>query len=321
MTDRRRVMIVGIAPISAIGIGREDFTRGLVEGRQGIREVQSFNPAAFSYTLAAECLDFALEDFLESAKTYLDRCSQLTLAACAMALQDVGGTNGEVAPERVGLVLGTAYGPLDTLWAHTQRVQQGGLRRASSVLFLHSFVNTPLSLASIEFNICGPVTCFCQGLASAGAALQFAMDLIAEEAADLVLSGGVDTLSEVLYAALDEEGRLNGEFIPGEGAALLALRRDSTEALAELRAVAVATVPQDAESAECLARQRAIKQAGLAEHELTVYQPPREYGRPFGATLAMDICAAICEGLPQQPVLISCSDPAGLGCAAVLERP
>ena len=118
----------------------------------------------------------------------------LTLAACALALEDAGVRPGDVRPERVGLVLGTAYGPLDTMWAHTQRVQTGGIRRASSVLFLHSFVNTPISLASIEFDIQGPVACFCQGLASAGAALQFGRDLVADGHADLVLAGGVDAL-------------------------------------------------------------------------------------------------------------------------------
>ncbi|MBM3499617.1 MAG: hypothetical protein FJX74_13235, partial [Armatimonadetes bacterium] len=218
-----RALITGLAPICAVGIGHEDFAAGLAQGREGVRPVESFNPEAYDYRVAAECLDFALADFLESEKTYLDRCSELTLAACALAFEDAGLTPGDVEPERVGLVFGTAYGPLDTMWAHTRRVQTGGLRRASSVLFLHSFVNTPISLASIEFDIRGPVACFCQGMASAGAAMQFAGDLVADGRADLVLAGGVDALSEVLYAALNDEGRLGDGFVPGEAAALLVL--------------------------------------------------------------------------------------------------
>ena len=321
-----RVLITGVAPISAIGIGREDFASGLREGRQGIRPIESFNPEAYDYRLAAECLDFALADFLDSEKTYLDRCSELTLAACALAFEDAGLAPGDLDPERVGLVFGTAHGPLDTLWAHTQRVQSGGLRRASSVLFLHSFVNTPISLASIEFDIRGPVACFCQGLASSGAALQFAAELIADGRADVVLAGGVDALSEVLYSALNEAGWLGNGFVPGEGAALLVLQSESSAAArgvaaqAELLSVGLATEPDDEPAALELAAERALQGAGLAAGAVRLFEPSTEYGRPFGATCALDLAAAISCGLPEEPYLVRVGDPSGLACAAIVGR-
>ena len=327
MATRNRVIVAGMGPISAIGIGRDDFAEGLAEGREGIREVQSFNPAAYDYNLAAECLDFAVEDYLESAKTYLDRCSELTLAACALTLEDAGVEVGAVPPERVGLALGTAYGALDSMWAHTERVQTRGARRASSVLFLHSFANTPMSLASIEYDIRGPVASFCSGMASSGAALQFGADLIADGRADLVISGGVDALSETLYAALDDQSRIGPDFIPGEGAAFLALKSASPgepsehQALAEIVAVGLTTEPSDEGAATEAACQRALAEAGLAEREVQRLEPPRQYGRPFGAACAMDICAAICQGLPDGPLMIAVSDPVGLACAVIVGRP
>ena len=327
MTDQHRALIVGIAPIASMGIGREDFSEGLTQGREGIQEVQSFNPAAYDFGLAAECLDFALEDYLESEKTYLDRCSELTLAACALALDDAGLEPGDLDSERVGLVLGTAYGALDTMWAHTQRVQKSGLRRASSVLFLHSFVNTPISLASIEFGVRGPVTCFCSGMASSGASLQFARDLVADGRSDLVLAGGVDALSELLYSALAEEGRLGPEFVPGEGAALLALMPEAVAAdrempaLGELVSVGLATDPANPWSAAWAAEEQALAEASLSRPDVRVFTPPEQYGKPFGATFGMHVCAAVCEGLGEQAVLISERDPAGMACAAVLRKP
>ena len=327
MAAENRILIAGVAPIASMGIGRGDFSQGIAEGREGIHEVQSFNPAAYDYGLAAECLDFALEDYLDSEKTYIDRCSELTLAACALALEDAGIEVGDVSPEGVGLVLGTAYGPLDSMSAHTQRVQKGGLRRASSMLFLHSFVNTPISLASIEFDIRGPVTCFCSGMASSGAALQFARDLVADGRSELALSGGVDALSEVLYAALNEEGRLGPEFVPGEGAALLALQSEATleargaTALGELLSVGLATDPANPWSAAWAAEEQALGEAGLDRGDVRVLTPPDQYGKPFGATFAMHICAAVCQEWPDGPVLISERDPAGPACAAIVGKP
>lgn len=323
---RNRVLVAGMGPISAIGVGREDFAEGLAEGRQGIREVHSFNPAAYDYNLAAECLDFAVEDYLESEKTYLDRCSELTLAACALALEDAAIRAGDWPPERVGLALGTAYGALDSMWAHTERVQSRGVRRASSVLFLHSFANTPTSLASIEFDIRGPVATFCSGMASSGAALQFGADLIADGRADLVLAGGVDALSETLYAALDDEGRIGPDFIPGEGAAFLALASPATlgargaEPLGELLAVGLAMGPSDEEGAAEAAAKSALAEAGWGMEQVRRLQPPPDYGRPFGAAGTMDICAAICAGLPDNPVMAVVSDPGGLACAVIVGR-
>lgn len=326
MATRNRVLAAGVGPISAIGVGREDFTEGLAEEREGIREVHSFNPAAYDYNLAAECLDFAVEDYLDSEKTYLDRCSELTLAACALALEDAATESGDVPPERVGLALGTAYGALDSMWAHTERVQSRGVRRASSVLFLHSFANTPTSLASIEFDIRGPVATFCSGMTSSGAALQFGGDLIADGRADLVLAGGVDALSETLYAALDDEGRIGPDFIPGEGAAFLALaspeRLEASGAapLAELLAVGLATEPSGEKAAVEAAAKSALAEAGLAKENVQTLQPPPDYGRPFGAACAMDICAAICRGLPDRPLMAVASDPNGLACAVIVGR-
>ena len=327
MPERRRVLVVGLGPISAIGIGRQDFADGLAGSRQGVREVQSFNPEAYGFTQAAECLDFALEDHLASEKTYLDRCSAFTLAGCKLALEDAGLEAGSVLPERVGLILGTGYGPLDTMWAHTARVQKSGARRASSVLFLHSFVNTPISLASIEFDIRGPVACTCSGLASSAAALQLATDLIADGRADLVLAGGVDALSETLYAALDEEGRLGPDLVAGEGAALLALQpADAALArnaapLAEIMSVGLATVPGDPVGAARAATDRALHEAGRELGEVRTFEPLREYGRPFGAACAMDVCAAICLGPPERSTVVAAADPAGLGGAVIVGRP
>ncbi len=327
MATRRRVLVAGIGPVSAIGIGREDFAEGLAEGREGIREVHSFNPAAYDFDLAAECLDFVVEDYIESEKTYLDRCSELTLAACALALEDAALKPGDVAPERLGLALGTAYGALDSMWAHTERVQTRGVRRASSVLFLHSFANTPTSLASIEFDIQGPVATFCSGMTSSGAALQFAADLIADGRADVVLAGGVDALSETLYAALDDEGRIGPDFVPGEGAALLALASPAAleacgaHPLAEVLAVGLGNEPSDEKAAAGAAGERALVQAGLTDDNTPRLSPPAEYGRPFGAACAMDVCAAICGDLPDSPVMAVVSDPCGLACAVIVGKP
>ena len=147
--DGPRPVITGVGPISAVGIGRQEFAGGLAEGREGRKEPERLATSSAGFPLLAECLDFVVEDYLLSRKTYLDRCSELALAACALAFGDAGIDWAALTHPRVGLCLGTAYGCLDSMVALTSKVQSKGVRFGSPVIFTHSFANTPTSLAAI----------------------------------------------------------------------------------------------------------------------------------------------------------------------------
>ena len=66
-----RVFITGIGPVGPLGVGREALASALVKGLQ-----------------PAELGPVRIEDFVSSAKTYLDPASVLVLAATSLALRD-----------------------------------------------------------------------------------------------------------------------------------------------------------------------------------------------------------------------------------------
>jgi len=206
------VVVTGIGAVSAIGSG-EAFFEALRQGASGITEVTILDPGESASTLAAEIAEFAVEEYLESAKTYLDRTSAFTLAAGALALRDSGYSVAAGEGLRAGVTMGTAYGCLGTMGAFWEGVLEKGPRLSSSLLFTHSYINTPVSLASIEFNLAGPHGCFCEGAASAGHALADGVIQIERGRADLMLAGGGEALSPYLYCGYAEMGWLS----PGEG--------------------------------------------------------------------------------------------------------
>ncbi len=286
-----KVVITGIGPICTIATGRQDFWAVLAEAHDAaVPEAQS----ADSNWL--RCEDFRVEDYLESEKTYLDRCSEFTLAACYLAVRDAQLDWPNLSHPRVGLCLGTAFGCLDSMLNNTTRVRTKGSRLASPVVFMHSFANTPASLAAIEDHIQGPVPTFCDGDISAGAALHYAWQALRYGQADVILAGGVDVVSNALVAALGNAPNIDRA--RAEGACLLVLER---QASAEQRAAPVLL----AEVVSCAvtggadtstARQQAITQAGqIAELDETpcIFEPPAVYGHTFGASLALDVAAAI----------------------------
>ena len=293
LSENQRVVISGAGPIASVGIGREDFLKGLREGRVGIGASERLTDTA-GFAEVAECWDFAVEDYLISKKTYLDRCSELALAACALAFADAGLVWSELDGDRIGLCLGTAYGCLEAMSNHSARVQAKGLRFGSPMIFTHAMANSPTALVAIEYGIHGPAGTFCAGSISAACALEFAFRRVRAGDADYVLAGGCEALSVALLSGLAGPDRLEPDFVPGEGGCILMLERMDTaaargaEMLAEVASVGLAVATEAKPDA---ALDAACRQADLTDKP-PVFAPPA-YGHTFGASMALDICAAI----------------------------
>ncbi len=313
----RRVWITGMGVISAIGIGRDDFAAGLRERREGRRPPERLT-GRHNLPLLAECLDFVVEDYLESEKTYLDRCSEFALAACALAWEDAQLLWRKLDHERTGLCLGTAFGCLDSMLNMTERVQTKGVRFGSPVIFSHSFINTPASLAAIEYELQGPAATFCVGDVSAGNALDYAWRLIARGDADVMLAGGVEALSLPLVSYIEHLWRQNDlaqavadiggreSFVPGEGACIFVLE---SEAQAQQRGAQPL--------AEIIASYLQEPEAPVTH---TIWRAPKELGHTFGACLALDLAAGLLSSALQEFIVQRC-DPAGSYSAVLVRRP
>lgn len=270
MVADNRVVITGAGPIASIGIGRQDFRQGLAEGREGIGPSERLADTG-AFAAVAECFDFAAEDFLVSKKTYLDRCSELVLCSCILALQDAGVDYRQIDSERLGISLGTAFGCLESMTNHSARVQAKGVRFGSPMIFTHTMANAPTSIACIEYGIRGPAATLCAGSASGACALEFALRRLRDGDADVMLAGGADALSSVLLAGL----RPDSGIVPGEGACMLVLEPRQRAAarggrvLGEIESLSV-TGEGDGEAADA---------------------PP--YGHTFAAGLPLDVCAGL----------------------------
>jgi 3-oxoacyl-(acyl-carrier-protein) synthase len=273
-----RVVITGMGLIHGLGIGLEPLMAGVGDDTE---------PDA----AAIECSDFEPEEYRESGKTYLDRCSDLTLGACYLAVRDAGLHWQDAEHPRWGVSLGTAYGCLASMLNMTGRVQQKGLRFGSPVIFTHSFANSPGALAAIEYDLQGPCMTHCLGDLSGAAALEYALRTLRLGRVDLLLGGGVEALSQPLLAARD---RWSPGAIPAEGAAILVAETAAHAAgrgltpLAELAGAAVLSQAGDGAALEA-----ALADAGVDSAE--VVQAPAACGHAFGASVALD--AAACVGV------------------------
>ena len=59
----RRVVITGLGPVSALGVGVEPTWERLCAGESGLGRIQAFDPSGFTCQVAGEVVDFAIRHF------------------------------------------------------------------------------------------------------------------------------------------------------------------------------------------------------------------------------------------------------------------
>ena len=238
-----RICITGIGVVSSIGIGKEEFLSSLRDGRSGIEEMKVFD-AHFSRSKKAGMVQsFRPKDFIPAGKIRrLDRASQFAIAASKLALADAKFSVTQENRSRVGVVLGSGFCGLSSSEEfHRGQVLKGFLD-LNPMLFPNTVPNAASSHVSIELGIQGVNCTLVQSFCTAEAAILFACDQLRKGKADLILTGGVDELSEFLFRGFSELRLLamdqgNGEkscpydkmrngLVLGEGAGILTVETE-----------------------------------------------------------------------------------------------
>ena len=219
------IVISAFDLLSALGIGREESAAAWAEGGSACFPPTRATMPEGAEPLAGEVPDFTLVDILPTPKAYLDRQSELLLAATALARRAGRIDPSPFPPERTGLAIGSAWGALQTLQLFFDDYIMKGPRLVKPILFPHSYANAAISLAAMEWEIRGPHLNFVSGDAASTQALIAALDTLRNGEADLVLAGGAEGLSLPRWRARLAAGC---DAPPGEGAAVLLIEREET---------------------------------------------------------------------------------------------
>lgn len=235
--------ITGIGVVSPIGIGREEFLSSLKKGQSGIEEIQGFDTQFSRSKKGGVVRSFYPKEFIPAAKIRrLDRASQFAIAASKLALADARFSVTRENDSSVGIVLGSGFcGLSSSAEFHRGQVLKGFLD-LNPMLFPNTVPNAASSHVSIELGIRGVNCTMVQSFCTAEAAIVFACDQLRKGKTDLILTGGVDELSEFLFRGFSElrylatdQGhgeksspydRMRNGLVLGEGAGVLVIERE-----------------------------------------------------------------------------------------------
>lgn len=238
-----RVVVTGLGAVTALGADARTSWARLVLGESGIRPVTLFPVGEYRTKIAAEVGEADAGMPLDARQRHrLGRTDRIAICASLEAMADAGIEPGRVAAGRGAVVLGAGASGLREAELYWEARRTRGARRARPSGTLSYFPSATTDNVAAALGLQGFRSTVVTACSSSALSIGQAYDVLRRGRADLVVTGGADTLSLLTFAgfnslrATDVEpcrpfDRLRAGLSLGEGAGILVL-----ESLAAARA-------------------------------------------------------------------------------------
>ncbi|MFO7819702.1 MAG: beta-ketoacyl-ACP synthase II [Halanaerobacter sp.] len=239
----KRVVVTGMGVISPVGNSLDEFWSSLINGETGIDEISYFDAAEIRTQIAAEVDDFSPADFGLDRKEArrMDKYAQFAVAASNLAVKDSGLEIDEEIAERVGVLVGSGIGGIETFEEQHERLLERGPSRVSPFLIPMMISNMAAGQVSIYTGAKGPCTSLVTACATGTHSIGEAFETIRRGDADAMIAGGTEAAITPTacagFASMKAMSTRNDEptkasrpfdkerdgFVMGEGAGVLVL--------------------------------------------------------------------------------------------------
>lgn len=189
----RRVVVTGMGCVTPLGNDVAETWCGIKGGKSGIGPITRFDPTDFPSKIAGEARTFdPLAALKPKEARRMDRFQQMAVVSAAQALESAGY---EITPEnadRVGVVVGSGIGGIETLSNQFKVLFERGPNRISPFLIPMMIVDLAPGMISILLGAKGPNFSTVSACATGAHAIGEAADVIRRGQADAMLAGGAE---------------------------------------------------------------------------------------------------------------------------------
>lgn len=302
---QRRVVITGCGVVTAAGNELESFWSTLMQGAACIRPLAAFAHAEMGQLSGAE-VTLPPEDRLPpaiDADPLRARCLELGLAASRRAWAAAGLTSAAADAEKTGVCFGTTMGEERQVGDLSERRKAQPDAGVDASFFARANNHRLAAQVAASFGCGGPVLMTTTACSSGNAAVAHAFDAIRSGDADVMLAGGADVLTRLIYCGFQRMGVLSASICRpfdksrdgvsfGEGAGAVVLeslehaRARDARVLAELAGYGMSndahhiTAPGPHGEGFVRAVHQALAQAGLSLDQVS-YVSAHGTGTPF----------------------------------------
>ena len=189
----KRVVITGLGAITPVGIGKDNFWSSLLEGKSGIGYITRFNAENHDAKIAAEVKEFNPQDFIDKKEAKrMDRFAQFAVSATKLALEDGNIKLDDMNKERIGTIIGSGIGGIDTLENEVTKYTEKGPNRVSPLFIPMMISNMAAGQVSMYFGLKGSSMTLTTACASATHAIGESFRMIKHGYLDMAVTGGTE---------------------------------------------------------------------------------------------------------------------------------
>jgi len=190
---KKRVVVTGLGAITPIGMGKQEFWQALLEGKSGVARITRFDPTDYTTQIAGEVKNFDATQYIDKKEAKrMDRFTQFAIAAAKMALEDSGLDLKTEDLQRIGTVVGTGIGGIDTLNDQYKVLFDKGPNRISPFFVPMMIANMAAGQVSINMGLQGPCSCVITACATGTNSIGDAFKIIQRGDADVMFAGGTE---------------------------------------------------------------------------------------------------------------------------------
>ncbi len=188
----RRVVITGIGVLSPTGNNLEKFWNAAKEGRSGIHRIETIDTTDYQCKIGGEVDDFEPKEWFNNPKDAkrADRFTQLAMGASKMAVQHSGIDFESLDRNRIGVLVGSGIGGLDTLEKQHTTLLQKHPSRVSPFVIPMMITNIASGMISMDYKLHGPNMCIVTACTTANNNIGEAWRMIKFDDADAFIAGG-----------------------------------------------------------------------------------------------------------------------------------
>src|SRR5580698_2606836 len=155
--SERRVVITGMGVLTPLSSELELFWQNLIAGKSGIAPVTRFDTTEYDCKIGGEVRDFKPEEFMPIKETRrTDRFVQYAVGAAKKAVVDAGIDMSKEDANRIGVLIGSGIGGMETIEDQVGTLVRKGPGRGSPFMIPMLIVNIdtyPLAMLTMSIGI------------------------------------------------------------------------------------------------------------------------------------------------------------------------
>ena len=202
VSPHKLVVVTGLGVIASVGHNVNDFWSSLLAGKCGIERVTLFDPKDHTCQIGAEVRGWDPATLMDPKEVRRnDRYTHFGFCAARQAAVDAKLDMTKEDPDRVGVIIGSGIGGMQTIETQHKILMERGPRKVSPFMIPSLISNMCSGLVAIDLGARGPNFSIVSACATATHAIGESLRMIRGGEADVMVCGGSEAaITPLAYA-------------------------------------------------------------------------------------------------------------------------